>query len=321
MMNAWCHRLYIIDATNAAARRVWWEKIHDGLVVNGVNNFFLDSAEPVQRIGHPRLIYSIGPQETVGMIYPLYYGQLVQEGLQSDQIQGMGLIRSAWAGSQRTGAAVWSGDTNSTFEELHDQVRAGLNMGLSGIVWWTTDIGGYQNGDIYDPYFQELIVRWFQWGAFCPIFRAHGIRTPLAVPDTEPCARSGSPNEIWDFGDVAYDAIKTVISIREQLRPYIYEQMQIASSTGTPVMRPLWFDFPSVTLAATIEDQFMFGPKYMVAPVIEYLARSRSVYFPLVNNSVWVHWFTKETYQPGLTVLDFSAPLDTFPLFYLRSTS
>jgi len=295
-----------------------------GFFQKGVTSFFLDSAEPVQLSGDPRFVYSIGPQETVGMIYPLYFSQTFQDGLASEGAtnEGISLIRSAWAGSQRFGSAVWSGDTNSTFEVLAQQVKVGLNMGLSGIVWWTTDIGGYQGGDIYDPYFQELIVRWFQWGAFCPIFRLHGFRDPLEAPDTDACMRSGSPNEVWSFGDPAYKAISTVIHIREQLRGYIMDQMDIAALNGTPVMRPLWFDFPNDPNCVTIEDQLMFGPKYMVAPVLVYKDRQRSVYFPQAGaNKVWVHWFTRATYVSGSTVSRFSTPLDTFPLFFLRTNS
>jgi len=197
------------------------------------------------------------------------------------------------------------------------QVRVGLNMGLSGIVWWTSDIGGYAGGDITDPDWVELVVRWYQWGAFCPIFRTHGYRIP-AENDLPACGRSGGPNEIWEFGNEAYDAIATVLKIREQLRPYIMAQMDIASLNGTPVMRPLWFDFPDDPNCAKIDDQLMFGPSYMIAPVLELHARSRPVYFPLVKEAVWVHWFTENTYQPGTTVQNFSSPLATFPLFIKR---
>jgi len=309
---------YTIDATIPAARKLWWQKIYSGFVDNGVKNFFLDSAEPVQLTTTPPLIYSIGHEATVGMIYPIYYSQTFQDGLRSSHVTGVSIIRSAWAGSQRHGAAVWSGDTFSTYGTLANQVRVGLNMAMSGIVWWTSDIGGYQGGNIYDPVFQDLIVRWFQWGAFCPIFRNHGFRSPLEAADTDPCMRSGASNEIWEFGDKAYAAISIVISIREQLRPYIAEHLKIASKNGTPIMRPLWFDFPKDAGSENIEDQFMFGPKYMVAPILAYNTTQRSVYFPRVANSQWVHWFTKTNYTPGSTVTAFPAPLNTFPLFFLR---
>jgi len=283
-----------------------------------VKNFWLDSAEPVQYSFNSPYYYSIGHQATVGMIYPLYYSQTFYDGPRSSGVTGISIMRSAWAGSQRHGVAVWSGDTFSTYGTLYNQVRVGLNMAMSGVVLWSSDLGGYQQGDIYDPVFRDLIVRWFQWGAFCPIFRNHGYRLPLESDDTAECMRSGAPNEIWDFGDDAYAAISTVIRIREQLRPYIAKHFKIASKNGTPIMRPLWFDFPNDANCAGIEDQFMFGPDYMVAPILAYNTTQRAVYFPQVDNSEWVHWFTRTNYTPGTNEPAFQAPLNTFPLFFLR---
>ena len=136
------------------------------------------------------------------------------------------LCRSAWAGSQRFGAAVWSGDIPATWESLRQQVRAGLNIAISGIPWWTTDIGGFHGGDPRDPAYQELIIRWFQYGVFCPLFRLHGDREPR-VPTGY--AMTGGPNEVWSYGDDAYERIVAVLRLRERLRPYIHEQMRVAS--------------------------------------------------------------------------------------------
>jgi len=185
-----------------------------------------------------------------------------------------------------------------------------LNIMMSGIQWWTTDIGGYFNGNITSPEWRELIVRWFQWGAFCPIFRLHGCRVPQLTPDQ--CGFTCGNNEVWMFGDTAYEIIKSVMLLREQFRPYIMTQMQLASSKGTPIMRPLWFDFPKDPGCQQIDDQFMFGPDYMVAPVLEYQARSRQVYFPSGGN--WVDYFTQTTYNGGSTV-NVAAPLERFPLY------
>lgn len=287
--------------------------MNKGYYQNGISVYWLDADEPEQFDGHPHMSYSIGPQEMVGMIFPYYHQQTFYNGLISmNRSDPIVLSRSAWAGSQKWGAAVWSGDIDSTWASLNIQVRAGLNMGLSGIVWWTTDIGGYQNANISDPVWQELVIRWFQWGAFCPLFRLHGYRVP-ADPNSETCGFSGGPNEVWDFGATAFESISIVMKIREQIRPYIMTQMELASFNGTPVMRPLWFDFPNDPNVANIEDQFMFGPDYMVAPVLVYQARSRSVYFP--NGATWVHWFTGELYQGGTLNSNFAAPLDSFPLF------
>jgi len=143
----------------------------------------------------------------------------------------------------------------------------------------------------------------------------------LPVDPIAPCGESGGPNEVWEFGPEAFAAISTVMHIREQIRTYVMEQMDVASFNGTPVMRPLWFDFPEDPGCVAIEDQFMFGPLYMVAPVLEYQARSRHVYFPKATNVVWYHWFTGNTYQAGTTVTNFPAPLNTFPLFIKRAVT
>eukprot|EP00898_Chlorokybus_atmophyticus_P006312 jgi/Chlat1/6682/Chrsp49S09078 len=202
------------------------------------------------------------------------------------------------------------------------QVKAGLNIMMSGIPWWTTDIGGFYGGDVRDPMFQELVVRWFQYGAFCPLFRLHGDRAP-GDDYSQTCGFSGGPNEVWSFGDTAYGIIKELLFLRERLRPYIMQQMRLASSKGVPPMRPLWFDFPNDPAAWVVEDQFMLGPDYMAAPVLEHGARERQVYLPRIGNvepvvggARWVHHYTNETYRGGKFVV-VKAPLETFPLFYL----
>jgi hypothetical protein len=188
-------------------------------------------------------------------------------------------------------------------------------MALSGIYWWTTDIGGYLGGNIEDPVFQELIVRWFQFGAFCPIFRVHGHRYP-EDPVTD-CGSSGGNNEVWQFGDTAYNVISKVILLREQLRGYIMDQMKLAATIGTPVLRPMLFDFPKDPLAYAADDQFMFGPDWLVAPVLQYQAKSRTVYLPVLPEyQVWTHYYTNQDYPPGKATIE--TPIDSFPLFYRR---
>ena len=217
------------------------------------------------------------------------------------------LSRSAWAGAQRYGVAVWSGDIQSSFEHLRQQVRAGMNIGLSGIPWWTTDIGGFWGGNIDSPSFRELIVRWFQFGAFCPLFRLHGYRQ-------DGQGRFEAPNEIWSFGPEAEKIITGLLFLRERLRPYIMEQMEKAHATGTPPMRPLFFDFPTDEGCVAIDDEFMFGADLLVAPVLEEGARSRRVYLPAGTH--WTDaWSGKRL--PGGQWVTAGAPLDKIPL-YLR---
>jgi alpha-D-xyloside xylohydrolase len=166
------------------------------------------------------------------------------------------LGRSAWAGSQRYGGATWSGDTQSTWEDFNQQFRAGLNMVMTGLPYWTTDIGGFGGGDTTSADFRELIVRWFQYGAFCPLFRLHGARKGPAWPvgPAGKCGQSAS-NEIWSFGSESEAAIVKVMHLREQLRPYVMEQYVAASERGTPIIRPLFYDFYNDTRSQAVTDQ------------------------------------------------------------------
>jgi alpha-D-xyloside xylohydrolase len=210
---------------------------------------------------------------------------------------------------------VWSGDIASTFESLRAQVRAGLNIAMSGIPWWTTDIGGFYGGDIDSPTFRELIVRWFQYGVFCPIFRLHGHRSSSSAqvgPGSE------APNEIWSFGDEAYRIIRDLLFLRERLKPYIMEQMSVASASGLPPIRPLFVDFPSDPSAWEVEDQFMLGPDLLVAPVLEEGARSRKVYLPA--GAAWVDAWESQVYLGGETTL-IAAPLARIPVFWRQGSA
>jgi alpha-D-xyloside xylohydrolase len=225
------------------------------------------------------------------------------------------LGRAGFAGSQRYGAAIWSGDIHSTWEDLRQQVRAGSNIGLSGIPWWTTDIGGFFGGEVDTPYFRELIVRWFQYGVFCPLFRLHGWRnSSLAHPETSDPTRGG-PNEVWSFGERAYGIIRELLFLRERLRPYIIAQMKLASSKGAPPMRPLFFDFPDDPKAESVDDQFMFGPDLLVAPVLYPGESKRKVYLP--GGTTWMDAWTGKKYKGGQEITA-TAPLEKIPL-YLRA--
>ena len=184
------------DSTNPEARRYIWEKVTEGYRRYGIRAFWLDACEPeILSDNAENARYFLGQGAEVQGVYPREHARGFYEGLQaSGEDEVVLLCRSAWAGSQRYGAAVWSGDIESTFEALAAQIPAGLNMGVSGIPWWTTDIGGFKNGDPTTAYFRELIVRWFQFGAFCPLFRLHGVREPgpsSAPARPAPPTRSG----------------------------------------------------------------------------------------------------------------------------------
>ena len=224
-----------------AQENFFGKRSKEGYFKYGIKLFWLDACEPEMLPFMPEnLRFYAGDGEAVANSYPLDHVRGFYEGMLAEgEKTPLFLCRSAWAGSQRYGAAVWSGDIMSTFSALRAQVNAGLNMGMSGIPWWTSDIGGFRGGDPASPYFQQLIVRWFQFGAFCPIFRLHGHRLPNKNDF------NGAANEVWSFGEPAYQIIKKYMLLRERLRPYIMEQMAIASKTGIPPMRPLFVDFPS----------------------------------------------------------------------------
>ena len=203
-------------------------------------------------------------------IYPLKYAQGFYEGMAGEGQQNIvNLLRCAWAGSQRYGALVWSGDIDSSFESLRNQLAAGLNMGLAGIPWWTTDIGGFHGGVNSDPSFRECLIRWFQFATFSPVLRMHGDREPHGQPLSDrgggKCV-SGAPNELWSFGDEVYGILEKYLRLREEMRPYIRELMAAAHQRGSPLIRPLFYDFPADSQAWDVEDAYMFGPDVLVAP-------------------------------------------------------
>ena len=301
--------MHFYDPTNPEARKFIWDKVKDGYFKHGIKIWWLDAPEPEMYPFDPDNVrFHIGNGLEVGCLYPIMHQKAFYEGMKAEgEEEIITLNRSAWAGSQRYAAAVWSGDIVSTFESLQVQVRAGLNIGLSGIPWWNTDIGGFLYGKPAEPYFRELIVRWFQYGAFCPLFRIHGCREPFA--DT-----TGTVNEVWEFGERAYEIIKEYMFIRERLRPYIMEQMRIAHEKGTPPMRPLFFDFPGDELCVDVDDEFLFGPDILVAPVLFEGATSRPVYLPA--GSYWTDVWTDQKIDGGQWI-KVDAPLERIPL-YLR---
>jgi len=251
-----------------------------------------------------------GPGPEVLNRYPADHARSVYEGMhEAGETEAVSLIRSAWAGSQRWGAALWSGGIPATFVSLATQVRAGLNVALSGIPWWTTDIGGFHGGNTEDPVYREVIVRWFEYGVWCPLFRLHGDREPR-IPLSQ--AMSGGPNEVWSYDEEVYDILSGVLRLRERIKPYVLEQMAVAANEGIPPMRPLWFDFPDDAEAWGIDDEYCFGPSVLVAPVTKLGARSRRVYLPA--GATWTDPWSGETLKGG-TFLDAAAPLERIPVF------
>ncbi|KAK7202920.1 glycoside hydrolase family 31 protein [Myxozyma melibiosi] len=305
------------DATNPGARKYVWDKAKKNYFAKGIKTFWLDEAEPEYSVyDFDNYRYFLGSNLSVGNIYPRDYARAFYEGQESEgQTNIVNLLRCAWAGSQRYGALVWSGDIASSWSSLRDQFAAGLNMGIAGIPWWTTDIGGFHGGDPTDDKFKELFVRWFQWGAFCPVMRLHGDRFPqqpqLGTTGGATCL-SGADNEVWSYGEQVYEICKKYMFIREKLRDYTRELMAAAHEKGTPVMRTLFYEFPDDKQAWEIEDEYMYGYKYLVSPVLFPGVKTRKVYLPV--GSKWKEFEGEKEFEGGQTI-EVDLQIESMPVF------
>jgi alpha-D-xyloside xylohydrolase len=292
--------LALVDVTNPKARQYLWQRIADGYHRLGIRMFWLDANEPEHLPGTNRnLSFYAGPGEQVVNRYPLDEARALARG-GADVVL---LSRSAWLGQQALGCAVWSGDIPATWDSLARQVKVGLQMGLSGIPWWTSDIGGFFGGDPQDPDYQELFVRWLQFGAHCPLFRIHGIRDPQVAPGV------GASGELWAFGEQVYPILEATAQRRERLRPYLADLAQEASDRGLPLMRPMWLEFPQDPAAWDIEDQYMLGDRLLVAPITEPGARERTIYLPPDTR-----WRLGETVYDAAGQFTVPAPLEAIPV-------
>ena len=299
------------DATNPRARDFVWSKVRESYLELGIEVFWADACEPELKPGYPaNLRYHAGPGLEVGNMYPRENSRMFYEGMHAaGRPEVVTLNRSAWAGSQRYGAILWSGDIQTDFATFRKQIAAGLNTALSGLPWWNTDIGGFHGGDPSSPEYREVMVRWFQFGAFSPIFRLHGFREP-ALPFSPQV--TGGPNEIWSYGEEACAIMAGYIALRERLKPYVLAVMREAHETGVTPMRPYLLEFPEDPKAWNVDDAFLFGRDLLVAPVLEAGARSWDVYLP--KGATWRDAWTGEEHEGGRTVT-VDAPLERIPLF------
>lgn len=295
---------YVYDTFNPGAARMYWDKV-SSLVDLNIDGWFLDGPEPDHVASFLPCNTYAGSAHKVRNVYPLVHASHFYEGMTQARpgIRPYLLTRCAWASQQKWGTAVWSGDIPTTFAELRTQVAAGLNFTATGIPYWTTDIGGYSGGDPSDKDYQELFVRWFQYGTFCPIFRCHGRRYP---GDTK------APNELWAYGSEVQHICTDFIKLRYRLLPYIYALSGRVTHEHYTPMRLLAFDFAHDQKVLDCKDQFMYGPALLVCPILEAGATSRSVYLP--QGCSWIDFWTGTTYQGGITIT-VQAPLDKIPLF------
>jgi alpha-D-xyloside xylohydrolase len=303
-------RLY--DAFSPGARQLYWEQAKKSLYDIGVDAFWMDSTEPTDIYAEEHGPMLAGAETALGdgskyaNLFPLMTTAAIYDGQRSEPANKrvFTLTRSAFLGMQRNAAAAWSGDTLTTWDSFRRQIPAGLNYSLTGLPYWTTDIGGFVGGDTSDPAYRELFVRWYEYGAFCPIFRAHG-------------ARKNNQNELWSFGPRAQEILTRYDRLRYRLMPYIYALAAKTTFDNYTPMRALAFDFAADSKALDISNEFMFGPSLLVAPITEAGAVSRDVYLP--EGTDWYDFWTGRRIAGGQTIHR-DAPLDVLPL-YVRAGS
>ena len=299
----------LYDAFNPEARKYYWGLMDKALFQIGADAWWLDTTEPETEGRETNILVTnkvaAGNGARYANEFPLMTTSAVYQGQrgETDEKRVFILSRSAFAGSQRNAVAVWSGDIDPNWETFRRQIPAGLNYSLSGLPYWTTDIGGFVSGNPDDPAYRELYVRWFQFGAFCPIFRAHGTRTT-------------NQNELWSYGPEAQKILLTYDKLRYRLMPYIYSVAWKVTSENYTMMRPLVMDFRTDMRAQNTGDEFLFGPAILVSPVTEPGATTRHLYLP---QSTWYDFWTG-TSQEGAQALDATAPLERMPL-YVRAGS
>ncbi len=310
-----------IDTTNPAAAKWFWEQIRDRYIKpDHFDYVWLDETEP--DIDPAKDFFSIGSGARYYNVYPLFHTASVYEGFRrdfGDSRRVMILARAAYLGAQRNGTIFWSSDITSTWDMLKRSIPAGLNFTATGMPYWDTDIAGFfspwlpanykpQHTPLIDPAdaranvgnyldYPELFVRWFEWGAFQPVMRAHGER---------------EHNEVWAYGKEAEPILAKYLRLRYELLPYTYSLAYGSYQTGAPYMRALFMDFPNDPNVVDIPDEYMFGPAFLVAPVTEQGATTRKVYLPAGCD--WYNYWTNERIKGGQTIT-VNAPIDTLPLF------
>ncbi|WP_026652539.1 TIM-barrel domain-containing protein [Butyrivibrio proteoclasticus] len=307
-----------IDVTNPETRQYVWDICKKNYYDLGIDMFWLDNSEPdYVKYDFDYYRYYLGPALSCSNIYPQFYSRVFYDNMKTDDQPVVNLLRSAWAGSQKYGNVVWSGDVPSTFEAFRDQLAAGLNMGLAGIPWWTTDIGGFMTDDVNDPDFRQLLIRWYEFAVFSPVLRMHGDRGPYDIPALDDrdfgggYLHTGQDNELWSYGEDNYKIMKDQLDIRFELKPYIKSLYEETSKNGSPLMRTLFYEFPQDSKCWEIYDEYMFGDKYLVAPIFELNCFEREVYLP---EGKWEDIRDKKIYEGGQTVTA-KAPIESIPVF------
>jgi len=313
------------DAYAPEARELFWNQMYEHYYPLEIDAWWMDASEPNIRdctdMDYRKALCgptALGSSTEFFNAYSLVNADAIyngQRGVDNDKRVFL-LTRSGFAGLQRYSTATWSGDIATRWEDMKAQISAGLNFAISGIPYWTMDIGGFcvenryvagqeifnrtgkENADHKE--WRELNTRWFQFGAFCPLFRAHG-----QYPFREPW-------EIAPEGHPAYESIVYYTKLRYALMPYVYSLAGKTWFEDYTIMRPLVMDFIEDKAVENIGDAYMFGPAFLVAPVYEYGARSREVYFPECQG--WYDFYSNEFVEGG-QAKTVAAPYDRMPLY------
>ncbi len=290
------------DPFNERARQVYSGQMMKKLFSLGVDAWWLDSSEP-ELSGNwgefRNFKTALGPGALVYNAYPLEHTRAVYEGqraVSSDKRVFL-LTRSAYAGQQRNAAVTWSGDIRGTWDVFRRQIPAGLDFVASGVPYWNTDIGGFFGSNPDDPKYVELFTRWFEWGAFTPMFRVHG---------------TDKPKEIWRFDPATQKTLIDTVQLRYRLLPYIYSVSWMVTDQGYTMMRPLVMDFREDRNLRKIGDEFMFGPDLLINPVTEPGAETRKVMLP--SGTRWTDFWTGKIFDGGQEI-ETAAPIGHIPIF------
>ncbi len=289
-----------MDFFNPQARTAFWSELNHGIFEKGMDGWWMDASEPEYDALKGKQTF-LGDGETFRNAYPLYVSQAMYEGQRAttDRKRVVILTRSAFAGQQRYAAASWSGDISANWTTLQRQIPAGLSFSMSGLPYWTTDIGGFfrPREQYSSEAYHELLIRWFQYGAFCPIFRVHGYQ---------------SKAEIWNYGQQVEDILRQYDDLRYRLMPYIYSAASRVTTNGETLMRSLPLEFSSDKLASQVSDQFMFGEALLINPVTKEGARERTLYLPAGQD--WIDFWTSNRVHGG-QVINAEAPLNRIPIY------
>ena len=311
-----------IDPFNPETRDYVWNVCKKNYYDYGIDAFWLDNSEPDYGVyDFENYRYFSGPALAVSNLYPQLYSRAFYDGMRKEN-RGpvVNLLRCALAGSQKYGNVIWSGDVPSTFEAFADQLQCGLNMGLAGIPWWTTDIGGFMTDDVNDPDFRQLLIRWYQFAVYSPVLRMHGDRGPYNIPPLDDrdwgggYLHTGQPNELWSYGEDNYVIMKKYYGIRIGMHEYIKKLFEEAHTNGSPLLRAMFYEFPDDERCWELQDQYMFGEKYLVAPILRLNEWKRDVYLPAGK---WKLTSTEEIFEGGRTI-SVDAPIDYMPVLELQ---